>query len=73
MRRGNLLCKMLPNDSTIVDRKAAHVVKMQAKKARTFPPTSLQQMPEGSFAPLNRRTGKPHENKREIARRLGQN
>lgn len=66
------LCKKLHRGATKQELADAHQTKMAAKaKRRAEQHLAMQGQRYVLAASLNRRTGKPHEHKREIARRLG--
>lgn len=64
-------CKMLPATATKAECVAAHKAKMAAKKGEMASAGEKVRNRGVLPASINRRTGKPHEHKREIARRQG--
>ena len=63
-------CQLLPVTATKADRVAAHRAKMAWKAGQRKPVRPIGMV--GSPAVINRRTGKPHEHRAEIARRVRQ-
>ena len=72
------VCFRLPVTATKAERVDAHKAKMATKAKRRASLNEAASAPSrvasmlGLAASTNRRTGKPHEHKREIARRLRQ-